>query len=52
MFTLLTVIRKKPNITTEEFRHFMRYEYGPRARSPLWAIWHGHYPSWSRRRVR
>ena len=29
MFTLMTVIRKKPNITTEEFRHFMQFEYGP-----------------------
>jgi len=29
MFTLLTVIRKKPGITTEEFRHFMEFDYGP-----------------------
>ena len=29
MFTMLTVIRKKPEITTEEFRHFMKYVYGP-----------------------
>lgn len=29
MFTLLTVIRKKPEITTEDFRHFMEFEYGP-----------------------
>jgi hypothetical protein len=29
MFTMLTVIRKKPDITTEDFRHFMEVEYGP-----------------------
>ncbi|MFI6999929.1 EthD domain-containing protein [Nocardia sp. NPDC050175] len=29
MFTMMTVIRKRPNVTTEEFRRFMRYEYGP-----------------------
>ncbi|GAA5190066.1 hypothetical protein GCM10023322_44280 [Rugosimonospora acidiphila] len=29
MFTMLTVIRKKPEITTEEFRHFMKHDYGP-----------------------
>jgi uncharacterized protein (TIGR02118 family) len=29
MFTLMTVIRKKPEITTEDFRHFMKREYGP-----------------------
>jgi hypothetical protein len=28
MFTMLTVIRKKPDITTEDFRHFMEVEYG------------------------
>jgi hypothetical protein len=26
---VLTVIRKKPTVTTEEFRHFMKYVYGP-----------------------
>jgi hypothetical protein len=25
----MTVIRKKPEITTERFRHFMEHEYGP-----------------------
>jgi hypothetical protein len=29
MFTMLTVIRKKPEISTAEFRHFMEVEYGP-----------------------
>lgn len=29
MFTMLTVIRKKPEISTDEFRHFMEVEYGP-----------------------
>jgi hypothetical protein len=29
MYTLLTVIRKRPEVTTEEFRHFMEVEYGP-----------------------
>lgn len=29
LFTLMTVIRKKPEITTEDFRHFMEVEYGP-----------------------
>ena len=29
MFTLLTVIRKKPSITTEDFRRFMEVDYGP-----------------------
>jgi hypothetical protein len=29
MFTMLTVIRKRPEITTEEFRRFMAVEYGP-----------------------
>jgi hypothetical protein len=29
MFTLLTVIRKRPEVTTEQFRHFMEFEYGP-----------------------
>ena len=34
-------------------RRFARgFDRDPRARSPIWAIWHGHYPSWSRRRVR
>ncbi|MCW2527436.1 MAG: hypothetical protein JWM76_2296 [Pseudonocardiales bacterium] len=29
MYTLLTVIRKKQNVSTEEFRRFMEHEYGP-----------------------
>jgi hypothetical protein len=29
LYTLLTVIRKKPEITTENFRHFMEHDYGP-----------------------
>jgi hypothetical protein len=29
MFTMLTVIQKRPEISTEEFRHFMEIEYGP-----------------------
>lgn len=29
MHTLLTVIRKRPEISTEDFRHFMEAEYGP-----------------------
>ncbi|NEA32108.1 EthD domain-containing protein [Streptomyces sp. SID13031] len=29
MHTLLTVIRKKPEIATEEFRRFMKEDYGP-----------------------
>ncbi|MER6394793.1 EthD family reductase [Kitasatospora sp. NPDC001603] len=29
MITLLTVIRKRPEVSTEEFRHFMKHEYGP-----------------------
>ncbi|MFZ3467950.1 EthD domain-containing protein [Streptomyces sp. 4.24] len=29
MITLLTVIRKKPEVSTEDFRHFMKHEYGP-----------------------
>jgi hypothetical protein len=29
MFTMLTVIRKKPEVTTEDFRRFMEFEYGP-----------------------
>ena len=29
MHALLTVIRKKPEITTEDFRHFMKFDYGP-----------------------
>lgn len=29
MITLLTVIRKKPEVSTEEFRRFMKHEYGP-----------------------
>jgi len=29
MLTMLTVIRKRPEVSTEEFRHFMEHEYGP-----------------------
>ncbi|WP_433136338.1 hypothetical protein ACQPZ8_29450 [Actinomadura nitritigenes] len=29
MFTMLTVIRKRPEVSTEEFRRFMQLEYGP-----------------------
>jgi hypothetical protein len=29
MYTLMTVIRKRPEISTEEFRRFMAVEYGP-----------------------
>lgn len=29
MYTLLTVIRKKPEVSTEDFRHFMEHDYGP-----------------------
>jgi hypothetical protein len=29
MFSMLTVIRKKPNVSREDFRQFMEYEYGP-----------------------
>jgi hypothetical protein len=29
MFTMLTVIRKRPEVSTEQFRHFMEFEYGP-----------------------
>ncbi|HET6295402.1 MAG TPA: EthD domain-containing protein [Kribbella sp.] len=29
MHTLLTVIRKRPEISTEEFRRFMKVDYGP-----------------------
>jgi hypothetical protein len=29
MFTMLTVIRKRPEISTEEFRRFMEFDYGP-----------------------
>lgn len=28
MFTMLTVIRKRPEVSTEEFRRFMELEYG------------------------
>ncbi len=28
MFTVLTVIRKRPEVTTDEFRHFMKSVYG------------------------
>jgi hypothetical protein len=26
---MLTVIRKRPEVSTEQFRHFMEFEYGP-----------------------
>ena len=29
MFTLMTVIRKRPEVSTEDFRRFMGSEYGP-----------------------
>jgi hypothetical protein len=29
MFTMLTVIRKRPEVSTADFRHFMEVEYGP-----------------------
>src|ERR1700744_971384 len=29
MLTLVTVIRKRPEVSTEEFRRFMESEYGP-----------------------
>jgi uncharacterized protein (TIGR02118 family) len=29
MLTLMTVIRKRPEVTTEDFRRFMESEYGP-----------------------
>lgn len=29
MHTVMTVIRKKPEIGTEEFRRFMEHDYGP-----------------------
>ena len=29
MFTLMTVIRKRPEVSTEDFRRFMEAEYGP-----------------------
>ncbi|MDW5593060.1 EthD domain-containing protein [Conexibacter stalactiti] len=29
MYTLLTVIRKRPEVTTEAFRRFMEFDYGP-----------------------
>ncbi|TFV33003.1 hypothetical protein E4K10_28140 [Streptomyces sp. T1317-0309] len=29
MLTLMTVIRKRTEISTEDFRHFMEHEYGP-----------------------
>ncbi|WP_413810681.1 EthD domain-containing protein [Streptomyces sp. OE57] len=29
MHTLMTVIRKRPEISTEDFRRFMKSEYGP-----------------------
>jgi uncharacterized protein (TIGR02118 family) len=29
MFTVMTVLRKKPDVTTEAFRHFMEFDYGP-----------------------
>jgi hypothetical protein len=29
MHTLMTVLRKRPEISTAVFRHFMEFEYGP-----------------------
>ncbi len=29
MFELMTIIRKRPEVSTEEFRAFMEHEYGP-----------------------
>ena len=29
MHTLMTIIRKRDEVTTEEFRRFMQHEYGP-----------------------
>jgi hypothetical protein len=29
MFELMTIIRKRPEVSTEEFRVFMEHEYGP-----------------------
>src|ERR1700749_2423778 len=29
MLTLMTVIRKRPEVSTEDFRRFMETEYGP-----------------------
>jgi hypothetical protein len=29
LFTMMTVIRKKPDVSTDDFRHFMEHEYGP-----------------------
>lgn len=29
MFTMLTVIRKRLEVSTEQFRHFREFEYGP-----------------------
>ena len=29
MYTLMTVLRKRPEVSTEDFRHFMEHDYGP-----------------------
>jgi uncharacterized protein (DUF1330 family) len=29
MFTMLTVVRKRPEVSTQEFRRFMEFDYGP-----------------------
>lgn len=29
MYTLMTVLRKRPEVTTEDFRRFLEQEYGP-----------------------
>jgi hypothetical protein len=29
MYTLMTVLRKRTEVSTEEFRHFMEHDYGP-----------------------
>jgi len=29
MHTLMTLLRKRPEVSTEDFRHFMEHDYGP-----------------------
>jgi hypothetical protein len=29
MHSLVTLVRKRPEVTTERFRHFMEHDYGP-----------------------
>ncbi|KAB2390456.1 hypothetical protein F9B16_01080 [Actinomadura montaniterrae] len=50
MFTMLTVIRKRPEVSTEEFRHFMQLEYGALAENSIHAGQTG--PSMSKPRDR